>query len=66
MATFTKEKLQAAIVAILIDNSSDYAKGVSQFFKEAFVKGGGKIVAEESYLQKDTDFKATLTKIKAA
>ena len=66
MATFTKEKLQAANVAILIDNSSDYAKGLSQFFKEAFVKGGGKIVAEESYLQKDTDFKATLTKIKAA
>lgn len=45
---------------------SSYAKGLAQFFKEAFTKGGGKIVAEESYLQKDTDFKATLTKIKAS
>lgn len=65
MATFAKNELKAQNVALLIDNSSDYAKGLSQFFKEAFVKSGGKIVAEESYLQKDTDFKATLTKIKA-
>ena len=65
MATFAKDKINAKNVAILVDNSSDYAKGLAQFFKEAFTKGGGKIVAEESYLQKDTDFKATLTKIKA-
>ena len=66
MATFAKDKINAKNVAILVDNSSDYAKGLAQFFKEAFTKGGGKIVAEESYLQKDTDFKATLTKIKAS
>ncbi|MGL5207095.1 MAG: ABC transporter substrate-binding protein [Acidaminococcaceae bacterium] len=66
MATFAKDNLQAKNVAILIDNSSDYAKGLAQFFKESFTKGGGKIAAEESYLQKDTDFKATLTKIKAS
>ena len=66
MATFAKDNLKAKNVAILVDNSSDYAKGLAQFFKEAFTKGGGKIVAEESYLQKDTDFKATLTKIKAS
>ena len=66
MATFAKDKVNAKNVAILVVNSSDYAKGLAQFFKEAFTKGGGKIVAEESYLQKDTDFKATLTKIKAS
>ena len=66
MATFAKDQVNAKNVAILVDNSSDYAKGLAQFFKEAFTKGGGKIVAEESYLQKDTDFKATLTKIKAS
>ena len=66
MATFAKDKVNAKNVAILVDNSSDYAKGLAQFFKEAFTKGGGKIVAEESYLQKDTDFKATLTKIKSS
>ena len=65
MAAFATNDLGVNKAAILIDNSSDYAKGLSQFFKENFVKSGGTITAEESYLQKDTDFKATLTKIKA-
>ena len=66
MAYFASKDLKAKKAAIMIDNSSDYAKGLAQFFKENFVKNGGQIVAEEFYLQKDTDFKATLTKIKAA
>lgn len=47
-------------------NSSDYAKGLGKFFKETFVQNGGNIVSDEAYLAKDTDFKATLTKIKAS
>lgn len=65
MANFATKSLHAKTAAMYIDNSSDYAKGLGQFFKETFVKSGGVIVSEESYLQKDTDFKATLTKIKA-
>lgn len=56
-------KLQKAV--ILIDNSSDYSKGLAAFFKDAFTKGGGTILAEEAYLQKDQDFKTILTKVKA-
>lgn len=65
MAKFATAELGVGDAAILIDNSSDYAKGLAQFFKENFVKEGGAVTAEESYLQKDSDFKATLTKIKA-
>ena len=65
MAKFATAELGVGNAAILIDNSSDYAKGLAQFFKENFVKEGGAVTAEESYLQKDTYFKATLTKIKA-
>ncbi|SDF27839.1 ABC transporter substrate-binding protein [Sporolituus thermophilus] len=65
MANFATKSLKAKTAALYIDNSSDYAKGLGQYFKETFVKNGGTIVAEEAYLQKDTDFKATLTKIKA-
>lgn len=65
IAKFATAELGVGNAAILIDNSSDYAKGLAQFFKENFVKEGGAVTAEESYLQKDTDFKATLTKIKA-
>ncbi len=66
MANYAVKELNVKRAAILVDNTSDYAKGLSQFFKENFVKLGGAVVAEEAYLQKDTDFKATLTKIKAA
>lgn len=65
MASFVTNKLKAKKVAILIDNSSDYAKGLAKFFTESFTKSGGEIVGTEAYLQKDTDFNATLTKIKA-
>ena len=64
-ANFVLNTLKQKQVAILIDSSSDYSKGLSAFFKEAFTKGGGSIVAEESYLQKDQDFKTILTKVKA-
>lgn len=50
----------------MIDNSSDYSKGLAQYFVEQFQKGGGTVVGQEGYMQKDTDFKATLTKLKAA
>ncbi|MDD4599722.1 MAG: ABC transporter substrate-binding protein [Negativicutes bacterium] len=63
MANFASKSLNAKTAALYIDNSSDYAKGLAQFFKETFEKNGGKIVAQEAYLAKDTDFKATLTKI---
>ncbi|EAX47337.1 Extracellular ligand-binding receptor [Thermosinus carboxydivorans Nor1] len=65
-ANFALNTLKVKKVAILIDNSSDYSKGLAKFFKDAFVKGGGVIVAEEAYLQKDQDFKTVLTKIKVA
>lgn len=65
MANFAGKSLKAKTAAIYIDNSSDYSKGLAQFFEESFVKNGGKIVSKEAFLQKDQDFKATLTKIKA-
>ncbi|HWR41150.1 MAG TPA: ABC transporter substrate-binding protein [Patescibacteria group bacterium] len=65
MANFAAKSLQAKTAAIFIDNSSDYSKGLAQFFEEGFVKNGGKVISKEGFLQKDQDFKATLTKIKA-
>ncbi len=66
MAQFASKSLQAKTAAVYIDNSSDYSKGLAQFFEEAFTKSGGQIIAKEAYLQKDQDFKATLTKIKTS
>lgn len=66
MANFVTQNLHAKKAAVYVDNSSDYSKGLQKFFVEEFEKSGGEIVATEAYLQKDTDFKAALTKIKAA
>ncbi len=64
-ANFAFTSLKAKNAAILIDNSSDYSKGLSAVFKEVFTTKGGQIAAEQAYLQKDQDFKSTLTAIKA-
>ncbi len=64
-AEFALNRLNTRRAALLIDNSNEYAIGLAQFFVESFTKGGGEIVAQEAYLQKDVDFKATLTKIRA-
>lgn len=63
-ADFATKELGAKTAAIYVDTSSDYSKGLQKFFKETFTKNGGTIVSEESYQQKDTDFKAVLTRIK--
>ncbi|NNU84333.1 ABC transporter substrate-binding protein [Geobacillus sp. BMUD] len=65
-AKFALNELKVKNAAVLIDSSSDYSKGLAASFKDAFTQGGGKIVAEEAYVAKDTDFRATLTRIKSA
>lgn len=62
MAKFAGEDLGAKKAAMLIDNSSDYSKGLADSFKKNYT---GEIVAEEAYKSEDTDFKAVLTNIKA-
>jgi branched-chain amino acid transport system substrate-binding protein len=65
-ANFAANELKVKSVAIFADSSSDYAKGLAKSFKETFKESGGKIVAEEAYVTKDTDFRSTLTRIKSA
>jgi len=66
MANFVYKNLKLKTAAILTAVTSDYSKGLAQFFKQKFTALGGKIVAEESYSEGDSDFRAQLTKIKAA
>ena len=59
------KNLNLKTAAVLVDNTSDYSKGIAKNFKDTFSSKGGTIVAEEAYAAKDTDFKAVLTNIKA-
>lgn len=66
MAEFADKTLGVKNVAILHDASSDYSKGLAEVFEKTLNEKGGKVVAKEAFLSKDIDFKAALTKIKAA
>jgi branched-chain amino acid transport system substrate-binding protein len=65
-AYFAKQKLGKSKAAILMTIDDPYSTGLSQYFKESFEKLGGKVVAEVSYTSGEKDFRAPLTKIKAA
>lgn len=64
MAQFASDNLQAKKAVIYCDNSSDYGKGLAEYFEKTFTKDGGTILAKEGFVKDDRDFRATLTKIK--
>jgi branched-chain amino acid transport system substrate-binding protein len=66
MATFATDTLNARTAVIYIDNSSDLSMSNGRIFEEVFVRNGGAIVGREAYLARDTDFRATLTRIRTA
>ncbi|HEX6178569.1 MAG TPA: ABC transporter substrate-binding protein [Thermoanaerobaculia bacterium] len=66
MANYISQQLKMNRAAILVDVKSDYSTGLAQFFEEAFVKNGGRIVARQSYAKGDNDFRAQLTAIRSA
>ncbi|NLW08030.1 MAG: ABC transporter substrate-binding protein [Clostridia bacterium] len=61
-ANFAYNTLGARKAAIFFDNTNDYSKGLYQVFKDEFTKLGGKVVAEESFLEGDQDFRPGLTR----
>ncbi len=64
MANFASKNLNAKNAVVLMDNSSDYGKGLAKTFTETFTKNGGTIVAQEAFVKDEKDFNAILTKIK--
>ena len=63
LGKFAAEKLKVKSVAV-VDDSTAYGQGLADAF-EATVKAAGiKVVAREHTTDKDTDFKAILTRIK--
>lgn len=66
MGTYAAGTLGHKKAAVLKNNESDYSVGLADAFKTAFTEAGGEIVAEETYIEDDVDFKTQLTKIKAS
>jgi branched-chain amino acid transport system substrate-binding protein len=65
LAKYSLGTLGKKNIAIIYDNS-DYGRGLADAYASGVTSGGGKIVAKQQYATGDTDFRAQLTKIKAA
>lgn len=67
-AYFVYETLGKRKAGVLFDNGNDYAKGLASYFKDAFEKLGGKVVAYESFTdeEKTVDFRPQLIRIRSA
>jgi branched-chain amino acid transport system substrate-binding protein len=63
-AKYAINTLKAKKAALIVDKSQDYCVGLAKFFKDAFTKLGGKIVAETYCVTEDKDFSAQLSTIK--
>jgi len=63
-AKYALEELKVKKIAV-IDDSTAYGQGLAEAFAKTAKDGGAEIVATEHTTDKDTDFKAILTKIKS-
>lgn len=63
IAKFATANLKAKTVAV-VDDSTAYGQGIADAFEKTAKAAGARIVAREHTTDKDTDFKAILTKIK--
>ena len=68
MAKFAVNTLKKTKGLVLVENTSDYSKGLAKAFSDEFLKLGGKMVSTEelTYAAKDTDFQSLLRKVKRA
>jgi branched-chain amino acid transport system substrate-binding protein len=65
-AKFAIDQLNTTKPAVLYDVTSEYNKGIAEFYKKTLEENGIQVVAFETYSQGDKDFSAQLTKIKDA
>lgn len=62
-ANFAYNVLGVRKAGCIFDIGNDYTKGLSEFFRDQFLKLGGEIVGFESHPSGATDFKAQLTNL---
>lgn len=64
-AEFAYKNLGGKTAYLLVDRSAEYTTLLAKYFKDAFLKEGGKILLEDSYKSGDKNFGAQITKLRA-
>lgn len=65
MARFALDHCQAKTAAMLYPQDNDYSVGLAKYFKEAFEREGGRVVADEAYGKDQKDFRTELQMVKS-
>jgi branched-chain amino acid transport system substrate-binding protein len=66
LARFAFSGLSAKTAAVMTDMGSDYSQGLAAVFSRVFTALGGRIVSEQSFKSRDTDFAPQLAAVAAA
>lgn len=64
IADFSIKKLNAKNIAIWTDNSMDFTKALSKFYKQRVEELGAKVVLEDFFMMGDKDFSAQIARLK--
>jgi len=66
IADYTMKKLNAKNIVIWTDNSMDFTKALSKFFKQRAEELGANIILEDFFMMGDKDFSAQIARLKNA
>jgi len=66
IADYSFNKLGAKNVVIWTDNSMDFTKALSKFYKQRMLELGAKVVLEDFFMMGDKDFSAQIARLKNA
>lgn len=64
IADYAYNKLGVRNVVVWTDNSMDFTKALSKFFKQRFQELGGKLILEDFFMMGDKDFSAQIARLK--
>lgn len=65
IADYASEELDLDRVMVWTDESMDFTKALSKFFKERFKENGGEIAEEVSFMMGDTDFSSQISRMES-
>lgn len=65
IADYAYDTLGARNIAVWTDQSMDFTKALSKFFKERLIERGGTVAGEDSFMMGDTDFSAQIARLQA-
>ncbi|WP_272700456.1 ABC transporter substrate-binding protein [Desulfovibrio sp. Fe33] len=66
IADYSTNALKLKKIAVWTDNSMDFTKTMSRFYKQRIKENGGEIVLEDFFMMGDKDFSAQIARLKAA